>query len=141
MMAACKNVETYAAGQVFYWVGFNGVYYVLDIFIADTSSLRNRALMFAFSTTPYIATAFAGPAGAESFLKTGGWQWAFGAFAIITPVVFTPVALIFFKYRKQARQQKLTEKATSGRTWTESVKYYVIEFDSTLPLLPECRVY
>ena len=54
MMAACKNVETYAAAQVFYWVGFNGMAYVLDVFMADTSSLKNRALVFAFSTTPYM---------------------------------------------------------------------------------------
>jgi MFS family permease len=42
MMAACKNVETYAAAQVFYWVGYNGLDYSLSIFLADTTSLRNR---------------------------------------------------------------------------------------------------
>ena len=47
--------------QVFYWVGENGIAYVLDVFIADTSSLKWRGLMFAFSNSPYIATTFAGP--------------------------------------------------------------------------------
>lgn len=74
LMAACRNVETYAAAQVFYWVGMNGVGYVLDVFIADTSSLQWRALLFAFTTSPYIATTFAGPAAANSFLKTSGWR-------------------------------------------------------------------
>lgn len=42
MMAGCKNVETYAAAQVFYWVGYNGLDYSLSVFLADTTSLRNR---------------------------------------------------------------------------------------------------
>ncbi|CAL3963207.1 unnamed protein product [Diplocarpon coronariae] len=36
----------------------SGMAYVRDVFMADTSSLKNRALVFAFSTTPYIATPF-----------------------------------------------------------------------------------
>jgi MFS family permease len=54
MMAACNNVQTYAAAQVFYWVGMNGIAYVLDVFIADTSSLKYRGLLFAFSNSPYV---------------------------------------------------------------------------------------
>jgi hypothetical protein len=30
--------------------------YVMDVFMADTSSLKNRALVFAFATTPYIGS-------------------------------------------------------------------------------------
>jgi MFS family permease len=41
MMAACNNVEAYAAAQVFYTLGNNGLQYSLSIFVADTSSLRN----------------------------------------------------------------------------------------------------
>lgn len=101
MMAACKNVETYSAAQVcrngcflqssiggcklilffvkvFYWIGYNGIVYVLDVFLADTSSLKNRGWLFAFSTSPYIATTFAGPAAADSFYKSTGWRWVFG---------------------------------------------------------------
>ena len=90
LMASCRSVEQYAAGQVFYWVGFDGIAFVLDVFIADTSSLRSRALMFAFSTSPYIATTFAGPAAAQSFQQTSGWPWAYGTFAILTPVISLP---------------------------------------------------
>ncbi|OWP05665.1 hypothetical protein B2J93_1714 [Marssonina coronariae] len=38
----------------------SGMAYVRDVFMADTSSLKNRALVFAFSTTPFIATPFIG---------------------------------------------------------------------------------
>ena len=72
MMAATNDVTTYAAAQVFYWVGFDGIAYVLDVFIADTSTLKYRGLMFAFSTSPYIATTFAGPGSGGEFLRRPG---------------------------------------------------------------------
>ncbi|TGO53964.1 hypothetical protein BOTNAR_0281g00080 [Botryotinia narcissicola] len=129
MMAACRNVETYAAAQVFYWLGFDGMMYVLDVFMADTSSLKNRALVFAFSTTPYIVTTWIGPPAASSFLKTSGWPWAFGAFAIITPVICIPILSLLWVNQGKAKKAGLIKKIDSGRTWAESIKYYFWEFD------------
>ncbi|EOD53017.1 Major facilitator superfamily [Neofusicoccum parvum] len=129
LLAACKSVEMYAAAQVFYWVGFNGIGYVLDVFIADTSALRNRGLIFAFTTTPYIATTFAGPSAAQQFLDHSSWRWGYGVFAIVVPVVTTPVAMIFLVNRRKAEREGKIEKVVAGRTWGEAVKYYLVEFD------------
>jgi MFS family permease len=133
MMAACRNVETYAAAQVFYWTGFNGMAYVLDVFLADTSSLKNRALWFSFSTTPYIATTFIGPPAAASFLRTSGWPWGFGTFAIITPVITLPIFFVLYRNQRQAAKQGVLVKTKSGRTFAESFSYYFWHFDSAYP--------
>ncbi|EKG14487.1 Major facilitator superfamily [Macrophomina phaseolina MS6] len=131
LLAACQNVEMYAAAQVFYWVGFNGIGYVLDVFIADTSALRNRGLIFAFTTTPYIATTFAGPSAAQEFLDHSSWRWGYGAFAIIVPVVTTPVAMIFLVNRRKAvREGKIEKRGLgAGFTFLERARYYCVEFD------------
>ncbi|KAF7856940.1 hypothetical protein EAF04_009700 [Stromatinia cepivora] len=129
MTAACRNVETYAAAQVFYWLGFDGMAYVLDVFMADTSSLKNRALVFAFSTTPYIATTWIGPPAAQSFLQTSGWPWGFGTFAIITPVICVPILTLLWWNQGKAKKAGLIKKIDSGRTWSESINYYFWEFD------------
>ncbi|APA09757.1 hypothetical protein SS1G_06045 [Sclerotinia sclerotiorum 1980 UF-70] len=129
MMAACRNVETYAAAQVFYWLGFDGMAYVLDVFMADTSSLKNRALVFAFSTTPYIVTTWIGPPAAQSFLQTSGWPWGFGTFAIITPVICIPILTLLWWNQGKAKKAGLIKKIDSGRIWSESISYYFWEFD------------
>ncbi|RDL41180.1 Siderophore iron transporter-like protein [Venustampulla echinocandica] len=129
MMAACRNVETYAAGQVFYWVGFNGMTYVLDVFMADTSSLKNRALVFAFSTTPYIVTTFIGPRAAQSFIETSGWPWGYGTFAIVTPVITIPILTLLWVNQRKAIRDGLLVKEESGRTVRQSVAFYFWEFD------------
>ncbi|KAK2802390.1 MFS siderochrome iron transporter 1 [Emmonsiellopsis sp. PD_5] len=129
MMAACNNVQTYAAAQVFYWVGYNGLTYTIGIFIADTSALKNRALMFAFVSSPYIATVWVGGPLATAFLNGPGFRWGYGAFAIITPAVTLPLwALFAYNYNK-AKKAGLVSEEKSNRTFMESAKYYFIEFD------------
>ncbi|KAI2632132.1 MFS general substrate transporter [Hypoxylon sp. NC1633] len=129
MMAACDNVETYAAAQVFYWVGYNGISYTLSVFIADTSSLKNRALMLAFVASPYIITVWITGPLANSVLYVIGWRWGFGIFAIVTPIMCLPLFFLFtWNYRK-AKKAGLIVYTPSGRTTWESIKYYFWEFD------------
>ena len=121
---------------MFYWVGFNGMAYVLDVFMADTSSLKNRALVFSFATTQYIATTFAGPKAAQSFYETTGWRWGFGTFAIVTPVICLPILFVLYKNQRKAIREGLLVKTKSGRTFKESVSYYFWEFDGNCPRFP-----
>ncbi|KAI7341988.1 hypothetical protein KC336_g23285, partial [Hortaea werneckii] len=87
ILASCNGVNAYAAGYVLYWIGYDTVYIIMDVFIADTSGLRKRAFTFAFAATPFICTAFTGGPAAQSFLDMTTWRWAIGAFCIIQPVV------------------------------------------------------
>ncbi|KAL5361577.1 major facilitator superfamily domain-containing protein [Aspergillus floccosus] len=129
IVAACNGPDSYAAGYVLFWVGYNAIYLILDVFIADTSGLRNRAFTFAFASTPFICTAFTGPLAASSFIKTSGWRWAYGAFAIIMPIAFAPLAVVFKLYQLKAQKMGLYKREPSGRTAWQSVKHYFIEFD------------
>ncbi|OLN94161.1 Siderophore iron transporter mirB 8 [Colletotrichum chlorophyti] len=129
LMAVCQNVETYAAAQTFFWTGMNGIGYVLNIFMADTSTMKNRMILFGFTSTPYISNTFAGPAAAQSFLETSTWRWGYGAFTIIIPAVCAPLIVIFTVQMRRAVQQGLYVKKKENRSLWESVKYWVIELD------------
>ncbi|KHN98643.1 siderophore iron transporter [Metarhizium album ARSEF 1941] len=130
MMAACQNVETYAAAQVFYWIGFNGIAYTLQVFIADTSELKNRAFFFALTTSPFLITTWASGPAASSFLAGAGWRWAFGTFAIVVPVVCAPVLALFsYNHFKAGRSGALPPRRPSGRTALEGAKHYLVQFD------------
>lgn len=133
-MAACDGVKVYAAAQVFYWVGFSGISYTLQVFMADTSSLKNRAYVFAFSTAPYIATTFAGPATAQAFYEHSTWRWGHGVWAIVLPIVSLPFVWIVFRNQKAGKRSGvIPPRAISGRSFLQAVAYYFWEFDGTLP--------
>lgn len=130
IIASCNGPNGYAAGYTLYWIGYYGIYLILDIFMADTTGLKNRAFAFAFASTPFIATAFVGPLAAQNFIyHTGGWRWAYGAFAIIMPFVFVPLAIVFKFYEKKALKMGILKKEPSGRTTVQSIVHYIHEFD------------
>ncbi|KAL1964743.1 hypothetical protein VTN77DRAFT_6610 [Rasamsonia byssochlamydoides] len=129
VLAACNGPNGYAAGYVLYWIGYDAIYLILDVFMADTSGLRNRAFAFGFASTPFICTAFTGPLAAQSFLSMTSWRWAYGAFAIIMPFVFVPLAVVFKFYQRKAESMGLYTKESSGRTVLQSIVHYIHEFD------------
>lgn len=134
IMAASKSLATYCAAQVFYTIGFGGMTYCVDVITADSSSLRHRGLAFAFTSSPYIITAFAGPKSAEKFYQNINWRWGFGTFAIILPFVAAPLFTILKINLRKAKKQGVLVREPSNRTLLESIYFHIREFDGTFPL-------
>jgi len=88
------------------------MFFTLEIIIADSSSLPNRALMFAFATSPFIINVWTGPEIAQSFFNmyppaetTLGWRWGHGVWAIVLPVVTAPILVILFLNQRKAKKE------------------------------------
>ncbi|OAQ98306.1 hypothetical protein LLEC1_03594 [Akanthomyces lecanii] len=130
MMAACNNVEAYAAAQVFQTVGNNGIQYSLSVLVADTSTLQNRGFMQAIVSTPNLFTGFlAGPI-ASGFVKGPGWRWAFGMFTIMVPCITLPLYGILVSNFLKAKRLGLVAKSDSERSPLQSFLHYCREFDA-----------
>ncbi|CAK4032903.1 siderochrome-iron transporter [Lecanosticta acicola] len=130
LLAASSGPSTYAAGYTLYWIGYDAIYLILDIFIADTFGLRNRALAFAFSSTPFIITAFTGSLAANSILgPTGsGWRWGLGLFCIVNLFAFMLLVVAFKFYQIKAEKEGLYKRPSSGRSTWQSIVHYFHEF-------------
>ncbi|CAG9954865.1 unnamed protein product [Clonostachys rosea f. rosea IK726] len=136
MMAATQSVELYAAAQVFWTVGNAALGYSINIFVADTSSLRSRGLMTALTTSPNIITIWLGGPISEAFYLRGpGWAWCFGAFSIILPVLCLPLFVVMLVQTNKAKSQGILVIEKSGRNPLQSVLYYLREFDAVGLLL------
>ncbi|KAJ5111024.1 hypothetical protein N7532_001559 [Penicillium argentinense] len=129
MMAACHNLPTFCAAYVFYNIGFSGMTYSIDVITADASKLKNRGLAFAFTSSPYIITAFAGPKVAEDFYGDISWRWGFGCFAIIFPIVAAPLFCMLKWNTHKAKKLGLLVREPSNRTFLQSIFHYNNELD------------
>ncbi|KAL2821779.1 hypothetical protein BDW59DRAFT_164118 [Aspergillus cavernicola] len=129
MMAGCNNVETYCAAQVFYQIGYTGLDFTMTIFIADTSKLKNRAFWIAFVASPYIATVWAYGPASQSTLNTIGFRWGFGVWAVVIPIVSSPLFFLFYYNQRKAEKMGLIPERESNRTLSQSIIHYVKEFD------------
>lgn len=129
MMAGCNNVQTYCAAQVFFWVGYLGIDFSLTILIADTTALRSRALMIGFTSSPWLVTTWCtGPAAAR-ILKTIGFRWGFGVFAIVMPVASAPLLILMWRLQAEANRRGLVPAKPSHGTLGQTLIYYAKEFD------------
>lgn len=129
MKAACKNVETYAAAQTLYWVGYLGLLYILNVVVADMTTLKNRLLIFGLNQTPTIATVFAGSKISELYYDNLNFRWAFGSWAIILVGFSVPMLIVFILQSQKAKRLGVYPVKVSNRTFWESTKHYVVQFD------------
>lgn len=107
-LAASTGIESFAAGQIFYSAGIAGLEILQQIFIADTTDLRNRTLLATLTNVPFLITIWIGPPMAESILTHTTWRWGYGIWAIVLPVAFLPLATsLALNARKAARMGRL----------------------------------
>ncbi|KAL6228919.1 hypothetical protein BDW75DRAFT_246199 [Aspergillus navahoensis] len=130
MMAATDSVEMYAAAQVFWTVGNNALLYTVGIFIADTTALQNRALMTALASSPTIATIWLGGPISEAFLDGPGWEWCYGFFSILIPILCLPLFGLLVRNSRKARKEGVFVVEESSRTALQSFLHYCREFDA-----------
>ncbi|KAI0970750.1 major facilitator superfamily domain-containing protein [Xylaria arbuscula] len=129
IMAASNSLYALSAGYVFYTIGTSGMTYCVDVLTADASKLKNRGLAYAFTSSPYIITAFAGPKASSEFYANVGWRWGFGAFAIIFPIVSAPLYFILKFYIRKAKTQGTLVEEKNNRTILQTVWHYILSFD------------
>ena len=118
-------------------IGAAGAVYAYVIVAVDSTSLRNRGIAFAFTSSPYMITASAGPKAAEAFQRdVGTWRWAFGTFAIITPFMAVPLYTILKLNLNKAKKAGVMpeESVSSGKTFLQTLHHVAVEFDSKLIL-------
>jgi MFS family permease len=107
--------------------------YSIDVITADASKLKNRGLAFAFTSSPYIITAFAGPKVADEFYYQVSWRWGLGCWAIIFPIVAAPLYFILKSTLRKAEKQGHRIRKPSGRSLFQNVCHWTMEFDCQYP--------
>ena len=139
LMAVCQNIATYAAAQAFFNVGFSGMIFCVDVVTADISSLKHRGLAYAITSSPYIITAFAGPAAAEAFYEKISFRWGFGIFAIILPFAVLPIFIPLILAQRKAIMARLLIKKENNRNIVQNIWYFIVECDGKCSLCLVCQ--
>ncbi|KAI1432720.1 major facilitator superfamily domain-containing protein [Xylaria sp. CBS 124048] len=131
LMALCQGVKTYAAAQVVYSVGISGFTYILDVIVADTSSLRNRSLAIVFKSAPFLVTTLIGPVIASFFTENGLWRWVFGTSAVIFVLMSLPLFTILISNMRKAETLGLLHRSTrTGPSISRKIQRYLHDFDA-----------
>ncbi|KAL4980836.1 siderophore iron transporter mirC [Aspergillus desertorum] len=121
-MAASTNVQTYASAQIFYAAGSTGLQILQQVFIADSSSLLNRALLALLPELPFLVTVWIGPTIADVVLEHSSWRWGYGMWSIILPASFLPLALSLLLNQRKAKRLNLIKERHHRRGFVAAVR-------------------
>ena len=128
--ATSDNVETYAAAQLFYAAGQTGLQILIQIFIADTSDLVNRALCSTLPTLPFLINVWVGSTLADKLIHSASWRWGYGIWAIVLPIAYLPLALaLYLNQRKAAKRGLLPPSPFKNKTYWGMAKHLWFELD------------
>lgn len=136
LFAVCPNVATFIVGYVFFAIGRVGFKTMIFIFIADATSLKDRAFLTQLpAAITGIITTYAGSYVMDAFLDHSTWRWDYGAWAIILGVSVIPLTAIMFycdRTLKKTGSRKKVEifyNMPQGSFWTKAKHVMFNEMD------------
>ncbi|PVI04719.1 siderochrome-iron transporter-like protein Sit1 [Periconia macrospinosa] len=91
--AAGSNVQSFAAGAFLYQVGYTSILLLVEVVIADTTSLRSRLFFSYIPATPFIINTWVSGDVAAAVLAHSTWRWGVGMWCIIYPACALPLIL------------------------------------------------
>ncbi|KAI5843276.1 major facilitator superfamily domain-containing protein [Tricharina praecox] len=119
LTASSGSIAAYTLAKVFDAAGNTSLRMLQQVFIADTSDLLNRALMSSLPDVPFLATVWLGPVIGGPLATRGAWRWAYGMWALITPVCSAPLFWCLWASERKARRAgaRITYPWRGGGCW------------------------
>lgn len=102
--ASTTGVAGFCAGSLLYQIGFTCVILLVEVIIADTTSLRSRLLFSYIPALPFLINTWVAGDVAETVLEVTGWRWGIGMWAIIYPVTCIPIIGALLAAGRRARK-------------------------------------
>lgn len=114
--ASSHSVSAFCAGAVIYQIGLTIVTFLVEVIVADISSLRSRLLWSYIAGTPFIINTWVSGNIAQSVLETTTWRWGVGMWAIIYPVLSMPLVIsLVVAARRAAKRGDLDNLTISSQ--------------------------
>ncbi|KAF4442247.1 putative SIT1-Transporter of the bacterial siderophore ferrioxamine B [Fusarium austroafricanum] len=120
------NIQSFAGGAVLYSIGYKTSILVIEIMIADFTSMKTR-LFFAFVPNwPSIVNTWISGDVTSAVLSVTSWKWGIGMFAIVNPVCALPLIILMFIL---GRQKNLVNREQEPTSVARSLKSFFWELD------------
>jgi len=102
--AAAHNVSAFAAGAIFYQIGYTIVTLLVEIIVGDISSLKGRLAWSYIPALPFLINTWISGNVASAVLASTTWRWGIGMWAIIYPVCALPLVVALYIASSRAKK-------------------------------------
>ncbi|KAL6247397.1 ferrioxamine B transporter [Rhinocladiella similis] len=111
--ACATNVSTFAGGSVLYQIGYTLIILLVEVIIADITSLRARLFFSYIPALPFIINTWVSGDITQAVLEATTWKWGIGMWCIIYPVCALPLIITLAIVGRRARRSGALDKYKS----------------------------
>ncbi|KAL7939344.1 ferrioxamine B transporter [Trichoderma chlorosporum] len=88
-----NSVYAFCAGTITYQVGYTCIVLMLEILVADFSSMRARVFFSYIPALPFVINTWISGSITSAVLRATTWRWGIGMWCIIYPVASLPLLI------------------------------------------------
>lgn len=111
--ASATGVQTFAGGGVLYQVGYTAILLLVEVIVADITSLRARLFFSFVPALPFIINTWVSGNITSEVLEHSTWKWGIGMWAVIYPICALPLIISLWLAGQKARQSGDLDKYTT----------------------------
>ena len=103
--ATASGVKTYCTGSIIYQVGYTCIVLMMEVLIADLSSMRARVFFSYIPAIPFLVNTWISGNVTSAVLANTSWRWGIGMWAIIYPIASVPLLGLLYHIEHKAAKQ------------------------------------
>ncbi|PTD12220.1 Siderophore iron transporter 1 [Fusarium culmorum] len=109
--STAQSVEVFCTGSIIYQTGYTCIVLLLEVLIADFSSMRARVFFSYLPAIPFLINTWISGNITSAVLGSTSWRWGLGMWAIIYPIASLPLlsCLYFLERRTWEAEGKESE--------------------------------
>ncbi|KAJ6502389.1 drug:h+ antiporter [Mycena sanguinolenta] len=128
VIATAQRIQAVAAGIVLYTIGYTGLQLLMQVVIADMTTLKWRGLVISLNSLPFLVNAFVGSNISAAILEHAGWRWGYGMFVILIPIALSPLIVTLLWTERIAKNTEHNSEEPK-KTYTEKLLNTAQELD------------
>lgn len=99
--ATASGVKMYCTGSIIYQIGYTCIVLLMEVLIADLSSMRARVFFSYIPAIPFLVNTWISGSVTSAVLARTSWRWGLGMWAIIYPIASVPLlgSLYYIEHR------------------------------------------
>ncbi|KAF2748841.1 siderochrome-iron transporter-like protein Sit1 [Sporormia fimetaria CBS 119925] len=102
--ATASNVDSFIAGAVLYQIGYTSIILLVEVVVADTTSLRSRVFFSYIPAAPFLINTWVSGDISAAVLRATTWRWGIGMWCFIYTVCALPLVISLWWVDRKARK-------------------------------------
>ncbi|OAA73811.1 Major facilitator superfamily domain, general substrate transporter [Cordyceps fumosorosea ARSEF 2679] len=136
--ATASSVYVYCAGGLIYQVGYTCIVLLLEVLVADFSSMRARVFFSYVPALPFVINTWLSGTVTSAVLRVATWRWGIGMWCIIYPIASLPLLVTLYvvdrsvaaspkalleshKQQSSSKLQEARHRVQEARRWVHNV--------------------